>query len=92
MVQLLYGSANHDESVFPDGSTFAPGRPGIERHLAFGRGTHFCLGAPLARLEMRAAMTTLSARFPRLRVPTAQLRYLPALTTHTLAALEVEPG
>jgi cytochrome P450 len=91
VVQLLYGSANHDESVFEDPTVFRPGRPGIERHLAFGRGTHFCLGAPLARLEMRVAMATLSRRFPDLHVPAQQIRYLPALTTHTLAALEVRP-
>ena len=89
IVQLLYGSANHDEAVFPDGGAFRPGRPGIERHVAFGRGTHFCLGAPLARLEMRVAMQTLSRRFPRLRVPAQPLHYLPALTTHTLAGFEV---
>ncbi len=89
VVQLLYGSANHDETQFPDARAFTPGRPGIERHVAFGRGTHFCLGAPLARLEMRVAMQTLSRHFPGLSVPPQELRYLPALTTHTLAAFEV---
>jgi cytochrome P450 len=92
VVQLLYGSANHDESLFSGPREFRPGRPSIDRHLAFGRGTHFCLGAPLARLELRVAIQTLSRRFPGLRVPAQEIHYLPALTTHTLAALEVVTG
>ena len=91
VVQLLYGSANHDESRFEQPREFRPGRPQIDRHLAFGRGTHFCLGAPLARLELRVAIQMLSRRLPQLRVPAQQVRYLPALTTHTIAALEVTP-
>ena len=92
VVQLLYGSANHDESLFPEPREFRPGRPSIDRHLAFGRGTHFCLGAPLARLELRVAIQTLSRRFPDVRVPIQEIRYLPALTTHTIAGLEVLTG
>jgi cytochrome P450 len=89
LVQLLYGAANHDESEFPDPDAFLPGRANQDRHLAFGRGTHFCLGAPLARLETRVALQALAARFPELRLPDRDtLQYLPALTTHTLAALE----
>jgi cytochrome P450 len=90
VVQLLYGSANHDESRFPDPDAFSLDRPGIDRHVAFGRGTHFCLGAPLARLEMRIALQTLSARFPDMTVvPDQEITYLPALTTHTIARLDV---
>jgi len=90
IVQLLYGSANHDESRFPDPRAFVLGRPGIEQHVAFGRGTHFCLGAPLARLESQVALGVLSRRFPALRVaPGQEITYLPALSTHTIAALEV---
>ncbi len=90
VVQLLYGSANHDPSRFPDGDAFRLGRPGLDQHVAFGRGTHFCLGAPLARLEMAVALRTLSRRFPNLSVaPGQEIVYLPALTTHTIAALEL---
>jgi cytochrome P450 len=90
VVQLLYGSANHDESRFPDPRTFILDRPGIEQHVAFGRGTHFCLGAPLARLETQVALGALSRRFPQLRVaPGQEITYLPALSTHTIAALQV---
>lgn len=90
LVHLLYGSANHDETRFPDPRAFVLRRSGIDRHLAFGRGTHFCLGAPLARVESRIALEHLSTRFPDLEVaPDAELHYLPTITTHTLAALPV---
>jgi cytochrome P450 len=91
IVQLLYGSANHDPAQFPDPEAFTLDRPGIDRHVAFGRGTHFCLGAPLARLETRVALQTLSRRFPELAVPPQNLTYIPALSTHTLAAFMVTP-
>jgi cytochrome P450 len=91
MVQLLFGSANHDAAQFLDPETFILDRPGLDQHVAFGRGTHFCLGAPLARLETRVALQTLSRRFPGLGIPLQDLTYLPALTTHTLAALMVNP-
>lgn len=51
-------SANHDEREFPEPATFDLGRT-PNRHLAFGYGTHFCLGAYLARLELTALLTTL---------------------------------
>jgi cytochrome P450 len=90
VVQLLYGSANHDETRFPDPRAFILERPGIEHHIAFGRGTHFCLGAPLARLETQVAIGTLSRRFPQLRIaPDQPITYLPALSTHTIAALHL---
>jgi cytochrome P450 len=91
IVQLLYGSANHDPAQFPDPEAFTLDRPGIDRHVAFGRGTHFCLGAPLARLETRVALQTLSRRFPEIAVPPQNLTYIPAMSTHTLAAFMVTP-
>ena len=64
-VIILLGAANHDPAVFPE-----PERLDITRrnasHLAFGRGLHFCLGAPLARVEARAAFAGLLERFPKL--------------------------
>lgn len=51
-VALVYTSANRDESVFPDGDAFVLNRPNISQHLSFGRGTHSCPGAPLARIMM----------------------------------------
>jgi cytochrome P450 len=62
-VVLLYGSANRDESVFGDDSdSFDVTRPSAGRHLAFGFGEHFCLGASLARLEARVVFEELIAR------------------------------
>lgn len=64
-VACVLGAANHDPRVFPDPASFRPGRkaPTI---TSFGAGVHFCLGAPLARLEMRVALKTLFARCPNL--------------------------
>jgi cytochrome P450 len=61
-IALLYASANRDEDVFPDPDAFQLDRPNIKEHLAFGRGPHNCVGAPLARLELRVALEELLAR------------------------------
>jgi len=67
VILLLTGSAGRDERQFPD-----PDRLDVERdvgrHLSFGYGTHFCLGASLARLEARVALEEVLARFPRWEV------------------------
>ncbi|MGF7235251.1 MAG: cytochrome P450 [Frankia sp.] len=60
---LLNGSANRDERRFPDGDTFDIHRTG-GRHLSFGYGLHFCLGAALARLEGQVALDEVLKRFP----------------------------
>ncbi len=57
-VLLLFGSANRDEQAFPDAEVFSLDRRS-ERHVALGRGIHFCLGAALARLETRIALGAL---------------------------------
>ncbi len=59
-------SAHHDETVFADPEVFDIRRT-PNRHLAFGQGIHFCLGAPLARLESKIAIRSLLQRFPDLR-------------------------
>lgn len=60
------GSANRDENQFPDADRFDFKRS-PNRHLAFGHGIHFCLGAPLARLEAKIALTLLLERFRDIR-------------------------
>jgi cytochrome P450 PksS len=70
VVLAVLGSANHDETQFPDPEALAIARV-PNRHLAFGVGSHFCLGAPLARLEAQIALTTLFRRFPDLRLTKA---------------------
>jgi cytochrome P450 PksS len=61
------------------------------RHLAFGQGIHYCLGAPLARLEGQIAMRKLIDRFPRLclAVPETSLRWRPGLNLRGLDRLPV---
>jgi cytochrome P450 len=65
-VAALLGSANRDPEVFPDADTFDVRRD-PNPHIAFGAGIHFCLGAPLARLEMQQSLPMLAERFPTLR-------------------------
>jgi cytochrome P450 family 142 subfamily A polypeptide 1 len=68
-VILLYPSANRDESVFDDPYTFDIRRD-PNPHVAFGFGTHFCLGASLARLELRMMLTRLTQRLTNVRLVT----------------------
>ncbi len=73
MVLAWIGSANRDEAQFPDPDYFDI-RRAPNRHIAFGHGIHFCLGAPLARLEAKIALTMLLERFQDIkRVPGVQL-------------------
>lgn len=77
-ISLVLGSANRDETRFDRAAEFLLDRP-ENRHLAFGLGPHYCLGAPLARLEGRVALQVLTTRFPSLALAEspAQLRVRP---------------
>ena len=66
-VLMLYQSANRDPGVFPDPDRFDVGRD-PNPHVAFGIGTHFCLGANLARLELRIMIEALVRRFPDMAI------------------------
>ena len=65
-VLMSYVSANRDEEIFEDPETFDILRPNADRHLAFGSGAHFCLGASLARLQLRCVLTELYTRVPEI--------------------------
>ncbi len=86
----VIGSANRDESVFKDPDRLDIGRD-PNKHLAFGLGVHYCLGAPLARLEAQIAIDTLLRRMPRLRLRSApaSLKWRPSLILRGLEALPV---
>jgi cytochrome P450 PksS len=90
MVVPVVAAANRDETVFPNPDTLDITRH-PNRHVAFGMGVHYCLGAPLARLEGRLALLALVQRFPQLRlaVPAEQLRWRSSVSLRALKALPV---
>lgn len=67
-LHVMFASANHDDAVFPQPERFDIRRDNLKRHLGFGWGVHFCIGAALARLESRIALETLLDRLPNLRL------------------------
>jgi cytochrome P450 len=89
LVILMLGAANRDPRQFPNPDTLDLRRKD-NRHLAFGFGIHFCVGAPLARLEAPIAINTVLKRFPKLSLTTTDLawetkgifRYLKSLPVH----------
>ncbi|MGO9462559.1 MAG: cytochrome P450 family protein [Isosphaeraceae bacterium] len=88
MVFAVLGSANRDERQFERPEVLDITRE-PNRHLAFGLGAHYCLGAPLARMEGQIAINTLLCRLPELRlgVPREKLRRRPSMGLHGLESL-----
>lgn len=75
---MVIGSANRDEGVFQHGGELDLERENAKENLTFGYGVKYCLGSPLARLEMRVALQQLTRRFPTLRLaPDQQIEYQP---------------
>lgn len=66
-IALLLGAANRDALAYPEPDIFKPDRP-RKLHVSFGAGIHFCIGAPLARLELQIALKILFDRLPELRI------------------------
>ncbi|WP_412027174.1 cytochrome P450 [Deinococcus yunweiensis] len=85
------GAANCDPAQFPDAGTFDPART-PNRHLAFGNGIHFCLGAPLARLEASVALGAVLDRLTNLRVVDTPLEPIPSQIVYGVKSLPVTFG
>jgi cytochrome P450 len=92
---VLIGAANHDSGVFEQPGSFQPGRARLGQHLSFGAGPHACLGAALARLQVRTALSILARRLPDLtRADGYAPRYRPsaAMRQHTALPATLGPA
>jgi len=87
-VLLSLAAANRDADVCPEPDRFDVTRPNVQ-HYSFGAGVHFCLGAPLARLEARLAIAALLERFPNLRLADEPLEWRAVPAFRGLARLSV---
>jgi len=86
-VALLLGAANRDPSAFDTPDEFRPGRAD-QKNVSFGAGLHFCIGAPLARLELQESLAVLFSRLPDLKLK-AEPRYRDSYHFHGLESLTV---
>ncbi len=87
VMMLLLAAAQRDPAAFDRPDDFDPDRESI-RHLGFGKGPHFCLGAPLARLEASVALSAVTARFPYARMD-GEPQYKQNLTLRGMSTLSV---
>jgi cytochrome P450 len=87
-VRWFISAANRDPEAFPNPDTFDIYRQ-PNQHVAFGSGTHHCLGATLARVEGQEVFKALAERFPNLRAEAEDLEYQPSITFRSLKALPV---
>jgi cytochrome P450 len=93
MIVCSLSAANRDDALGPGMQRCEPGRP-PSPHLAFGHGLHRCVGAELARMELRSAYPALVRRFPtmRLAVPAEDLSFRKASIVYGLESLPVLLG
>ena len=87
-IRLQGGRGDGKSDLAPDHVAFFDPDRSTLRHLGFGRGAHYCLGAPLARLEATAALSAVTARFPRAQLASEPL-YKANITLRGLSALTV---
>lgn len=87
-IAMLFGSANRDPRKFAEADRFVAGR-GDPTHVGFGGGIHFCVGAPLARLELEVSLQSLREQMPRVELA-AEPRYHSTFVIRGLAALELD--
>jgi hypothetical protein len=84
----MLGAANRDPAQFPNPDRFDVTRAN-NKHLAFAAGAHFCVGAPLARLEARIVVRTLRERYPNLRLSSEAPSYRENFNLRGLKALKL---
>lgn len=91
VIVLMLGAANRDPEKFANPDVFDIERPDAGQHLAFSSGAHYCLGAPLARLEAEIVFRTMARELPNLNaVSSAPPRYKPTFVLRGLQALPIE--
>jgi cytochrome P450 len=90
-VLLVIGSANRDSSQFPEADSLNLGRS-PNKHLAFGFGTHFCIGSPLARLEAAIAFRALLDRLPKIRLASDELQWHHSVGNRGMISMPVAHG
>lgn len=87
-VMLMLGAANRDPQRFHDPDVLDLRRQN-NRHLAFGHNIHYCIGAPIARLELQIALNTLLQRMPNLHLANQEIEWQENLSFHGVKALQV---
>jgi len=90
-IWVMFGAANRDENTFDDAEAFDPSRDNLREHIAFGKGHHFCIGAPLSRLEGKVAFEELAKR---IKLPSFSegntFEYEPSFILRGLAQLDLD--
>ena len=90
-IWIMFGAANRDENTFANAEEFDPGRDNLREHIAFGKGHHFCPGAPLSRLEGKVAIEELTQR---IKLPAFSesntFEYEPSFILRGLAQLDLD--
>ena len=90
-VVVVFCSANRDEEVFDDPDAFDPDRARLNEHLAFSKGTHYCIGANLSRLEGRVALEEFTRRLESFSLPaTNDYAYHPSFMLRGLVKLDLD--
>jgi cytochrome P450 len=87
---VMFSSANRDANVFTDADSFCPERANVGEQLAFGKGTHYCLGANLSRLEGKVALEELAKRLGSISLPASNtFDYHPSFMLRGLTKLDL---
>jgi cytochrome P450 len=90
VIWVVWGAANRDDAVFECPADLNPSRDSLRAHMSFGHGVHFCIGAPLARLEAQVALETFLSRLKDIRLDTGgTVAYEPNYIIHGITRLPV---